>query len=318
MSKAGILKLVVYILIVAQANRRNSGGDIEEGLMLNLSASSRLALAGALFVIASTAVAAGGRDRSAFTPPAGSHVVTIVAREYSFSMPDSIPAGLTTFVLEDEGKENHHLELVKLAPGKTMADVMALFTKPGTPPIGLTPVGGPNTPGPGGESNMTLVLQPGRYVAFCVIPAPDGKPHIMHGMIKPFTVTPAKVATAALPKADMTITLRDYAFDLSRPITAGRHVIQVTNAGTQPHELTITRFPPNEGNRDLETWAYNPQGRPAPGQGMGGTTDIAPGEHVVIEVDFTPGKYGLICFSPDAKDGKPHFMHGMQQEFVVR
>jgi hypothetical protein len=33
--------------------------------------------------------------------------------------------------------------------------------------------------------------------------------------------------------------------------------------------------------------------------------------------DFVPGKYALICFLPDAKDGKPHFMHGMVQEVTV-
>lgn len=254
-----------------------------------------------------------------FVAPPGANLVTVVAREYAFKMPASIPAGLTTFLLKDEGKENHHLMVVKLDKGRTMADVMAVFAKPGgPPPTWMQPVGGPNTPGPGGASNLTLILAPGRYVAFCVIPAPDGTLHVMHGMITPFTVTPDKAAPAALPAADMTITMRDYAFVLSRPITAGRHVIEVINAGAQPHELTITRYPPGQGNRDLEAWAYHPQGRPAPGYGMGGITDIAPGEHVVIEVDFKPGRYGFICFTPDMKDGKPHFMHGMQKEFVVR
>ncbi|MBA3260206.1 MAG: hypothetical protein H0T68_12175 [Gemmatimonadales bacterium] len=36
-----------------------------------------------------------------------------------------------------------------------------------------------------------------------------------------------------------------------------------------------------------------------------------------IEVDLEPGKYALICFLPDAKDGKPHFTHGMMQEIEV-
>ncbi|HET7588453.1 MAG TPA: hypothetical protein VFL45_10285 [Gammaproteobacteria bacterium] len=254
-----------------------------------------------------------------FTPPAGSNVVTVVTREYGFSMPDSIPAGLTTFMLKDEGKENHHLMVVRLDEGKTMADVMAVFTHPGgPPPMWMHPIGGPNTPGPGGESNVTLMLKPGRYVAFCVIPAPDGKPHVMHGMITPFIVTPGNGQTAALPKPDVTITMQDYKFVMSQPITAGRHVIEVINAGSQPHELTITRYDSGQGNRDLEAWAYDPHGKPAPGYGMGGITDIAPGEHAVMQIDFKPGKYGFICFTPDMKDGKPHFMHGMQKEFVVR
>ncbi|HET8551881.1 MAG TPA: hypothetical protein VFM97_05340 [Gammaproteobacteria bacterium] len=251
-----------------------------------------------------------------FVAPPGSHVVTVVAREYAFTMPASIPAGLTTFVLKDEGRQEHHMEVMKLDEGKTLADVMAAFAHPGPPPTWMHPIGGPNTPGPGGVSNATLVLQPGHYVAFCVIPAPDGKPHVMHGMITPFTVTPSKDAPAPLPKADMTITLRDYAFKLSRPLTEGHHVIKVINAGHQPHEMTMIRYPSNLGNRDLEAWVEQPNG-PMPGHGAGGITDILPGTSVVIQVDIKAGKYGLICFTP-GPDGKPHFMDGMQREFVVR
>jgi hypothetical protein len=36
-----------------------------------------------------------------------------------------------------------------------------------------------------------------------------------------------------------------------------------------------------------------------------------PGAHSFIEVDLPEGEYGLLCFIPDAKDGKPHFEHGM-------
>jgi hypothetical protein len=36
-----------------------------------------------------------------------------------------------------------------------------------------------------------------------------------------------------------------------------------------------------------------------------------------ITADFTPGEYALICFLPDAKDGKPHFAHGMIQQIHI-
>jgi uncharacterized cupredoxin-like copper-binding protein len=32
---------------------------------------------------------------------------------------------------------------------------------------------------------------------------------------------------------------------------------------------------------------------------------------------LTPGRYAIVCFVPDAKDGKPHEMHGMVREFTV-
>ena len=37
------------------------------------------------------------------------NVITVVAGDYSFQAPDTIPAGLTTIRLVNEGKELHHL-----------------------------------------------------------------------------------------------------------------------------------------------------------------------------------------------------------------
>ena len=42
-----------------------------------------------------------------------------------------------------------------------------------------------------------------------------------------------------------------------------------------------------------------------------------PGQHAFITVTLTPGRYGLLCFFPDAKDGKAHYTHGMVKEFRV-
>jgi len=50
---------------------------------------------------------------------------------------------------------------------------------------------------------------------------------------------------------------------------------------------------------------------------MGGISGLAPGDHVFVTVTLAPGRYGLICFFPDAKDGKAHYMHGMVKEFRV-
>jgi hypothetical protein len=37
-----------------------------------------------------------------------------------------------------------------------------------------------------------------------------------------------------------------------------------------------------------------------------------------FSADFVPGSYALICFLPDVKDGKPHFVHGMVQQIEVQ
>ena len=55
----------------------------------------------------------------------------------------------------------------------------------------------------------------------------------------------------------------------------------------------------------------------APGLPLGGVSPLAAGGTSYLPVDLQPGRYALICFLPDMKDGKQHFEHGMVQEFEV-
>ena len=267
--------------------------------------------------------AAGGQSPArvaGFQPPAGANVVTVIAREYAFELPDSIPAGLTTFRLRDVGRELHHIFLVAVPEGKTPRDLVTAIAAGGPSPAwGRAPwmrmVGGPNTPVPGGESNATLTLTPGRYMLFCVIPAADGMLHVMKGMQKTITVTKS-ARQAPRPSHDVAITLTDYDFVFSRAITPGIRTLRITNTATQPHEMVLMRLPPGRTVADLVAWVAKPGG-PPPVVPLGGITDIGPGEVAFVRVDFSVGEYALICFSPDEKDGKPHFAHGMTKQFHV-
>lgn len=257
-------------------------------------------------------------SRSGFTPPAGSNLVTVIANDFAFVLPDTIPAGLTTIRLLDQGKFDHHLSLVRLDSGKTASQAMKALIAAGmgVRPAWMHPVGGPNGIKGGTEQVETLVLAPGNYLAFCEMPGPDPAPHYTKGMMKALTVAgPAR--SGALPKADLMVTLTDYKFAFSHPVTAGHHVIAVANAGPQPHMFVIVRYHPGANAKAFLDWAYDPAGKPAPGDSYGGVTTMEPGDTVVITRDFTPGHYGLFCFTPDAKDGKPHFAHGMQRDFTV-
>jgi len=46
-------------------------------------------------------------------------------------------------------------------------------------------------------------------------------------------------------------------------------------------------------------------------------TALSHDEFNVIEVNLQPGEYALICFLPDAKDGKPHLLHGMLKQLKI-
>jgi hypothetical protein len=265
--------------------------------------------------------AAPAADAPAGTPAAAAApaVITVTATDYKLELPARIPGGLVTLKLVNHGKELHQAQLVRLEDGKTAADFEAAIKRPGPPPAWAKFVGGPNAVAPRQETASTSMLAPGQYVALCLIPGPDEIPHLMKGMIQPFEVTPGGSAAAdALPAAGDTIRLVDYTFELSRPLTPGHHTIVVENAGPQPHELVLLRLAPGKTLQDFGTWATTGRMKgPPPAVPLGGIGVMDQGGGGEFSVELTPGEYGLICFVPDAKDGKLHLMHGMMEQFKV-
>jgi hypothetical protein len=266
-------------------------------------------------------VAAAGCTRQA-PPAAGPNVVTITTTEYAFAVPDTIPAGLTTFRLVNQGKELHHASLVRLGDGKTAADfqagLVAAMKNHTPPPSWMGFAGGPNAVTLGDTAIATQVLEPGSYLFVCWIPSLDGVPHVMKGMMHPLVVTAGATPTTAEPSADVTIKLTDYDFQLSRPLTAGTHVVRVESVGAQAHEIVIAALAPGKTLQDFIAWEAGGEKGPLPtGQWLGGVTTLDAGGHSQFTTTFTPGSYLLLCFWPDAKDGKPHIMHGMAKEITV-
>jgi len=261
----------------------------------------------------SAAASDSAKPVAAATP----HQMTIVATDYKFDAPDEVPAGMTTVHFVDNGSELHHVAFVKLSEGKTMADVAQAMKTPGPMPSWASDRGGVNAPHPGGGmATTTQMLEPGNYALVCFIPSPDGTPHFAKGMVRPMTVTASTGADAPAPEADIVMTLNDYTFTLSKPITAGKHTIRIENAASQSHEVEFARLAPGKKATDLAEFAEKPNG-PPPGEPMGGVPAIPKGRTAYVTFEFTPGDYALICFLPDPKDGKPHFAHGMIQQVHV-
>jgi hypothetical protein len=246
-------------------------------------------------------------------------VVTIVARDYAYEAPDTITAGMVTLKLVNQGPELHHVQLFRFTGGKTYADLVAGMQtmKPTDPlPPWIEVLAGPNTPVPGGESTIMQELPAGEYAIVCLIPSPDRMPHFAKGMMQPLTVLPASTPVAAAPVADITVQMTDYGWDVQPAITAGKHVLRVENLAEQEHEMVLVRLEPGKTPLQVAEWAENPVG-PPPGTPLGGTSGQRRGTSVFVPVDLTPGEYALLCFIPDAKDGKPHYVHGMLKQFTV-
>jgi uncharacterized cupredoxin-like copper-binding protein len=277
---------------------------------------------GATLAVVGT-IAGCGSDRSPATrDEAGAKetpaAVTVAANDFSFEAPDHIPAGATTFRLTNHGKELHQAQLVKLEDGKTLEDLTRAFKHRGPLPAWVKFVGGPNGVAPGQETSATSVLAPGQYAYLCWIPSPDGIMHVIKGMVRPFEVTaPSPAAASELPKPDVTVKLVDHDFQPSPALTPGKHTIMVENAGSQPHELVLLKMAPGKKVEDFAHWAEGGLKGPPPAEALGGVVFLDPGSRGTFEVELTAGDYGLICFFPDTKDGKPHLAHGMMKTIKV-
>jgi len=250
-------------------------------------------------------------------PPAGANVVTVVATDYAFAAPDTLPAGLTTLRLANAGHEPHHIVLTKLAAGKTLADAQAVAMDTKIPDWMSFP-GSPGATGPGDTTSTTQVLEAGQYILACYITSPDGKMHIEKGMVRPLMVTGSLPSTAtAEPQSDVTVTMSDYAFAFSTPLTAGHHIIRVENAGPQLHEITFAKLNEGKSMQDFVAWGQGGMKGPPPVTEAGGLVGPTKGGHAFLTTNLAPGKYLVLCFVPDEKDGKPHLMHGMMQEITI-
>jgi hypothetical protein len=113
---------------------------------------------------------------------------TVTLMDFSFVLPSEIKTGKQVWQVVNKGTQPHEILLVKLAEGKSMADVQAFVEHPhGTPPF--TSMGGFQAVTPGVSGWLHLDLQPGDYVALCFVPDPaSGHAHTELGMVMPFSV----------------------------------------------------------------------------------------------------------------------------------
>ena len=121
-------------------------------------------------------------------PPEPEADVTIRMKDFHFDMPTELKAGQQVWKIVNDGPQPHELQVIKLAPGKTIDDVAAFFQKPEGPPPFDT-LGGMQGLNPGLSGWLNLDLQAGDYAALCYIPDPTtGQPHFALGMVMPFAV----------------------------------------------------------------------------------------------------------------------------------
>lgn len=143
-------------------------------------------------------VVRAGSEASRGAAPDADLVVRLL--DFSFAVDTPIPSGRRALRVENAGEEPHDLVLLKLAPGRTIADVQtwlnperarraegASDSAPSLESLG-TGLGGIAAIAPGMQSYFEADFTPGEYVLLCMATAPDGRSHIEHGMIREISV----------------------------------------------------------------------------------------------------------------------------------
>ena len=122
--------------------------------------------------------------------PAPTARETITMRDFTYEMPDTLPAGRNTYRTVSAGPtQPHEIQFARLQPGRTAQDAAQFWSAPPAGPPPYFTVGGMQGLDPNGVGWVTVDLQPGDYAAICVIPDPaSGRRHIELGMFKAFSV----------------------------------------------------------------------------------------------------------------------------------
>ena len=245
-------------------------------------------------------------------------VVRFEAFDFAFRGDRTASAGLTRVRVVNRGPSVHHVVLTKVHDDATVDGVMKVFTGTQPDPT-LKDAGGPNMTPPNDSSEVIVNLKPGRYAVTCWVAAADGKPHVMKGMITILDVSRASATPAPEPKADLVLRAREYHLQFSKPPARGRHIVRFVNVGKQDHDVQIVRLRDGETMSQILKWASGTMaGSPPVGVIVGGISGVDNPNRAWFPLDLVPGRYAMFCFVPDIKDEKPHVVHGMWKEFVVR
>lgn len=263
-------------------------------------------------ILAAPAVSACDDDTGEAAETAG---VTVVAKDYTFEMPEEVPAGAVRMSLRNEGPEPHHAQPARLNDGVSLGQLNEQLQQ--EPESALPLLSFPGGPGPvaaGASQDVTLDLAEGQYVMLCFVESPDGTPHLAKGMIKPFRVTGPEDGGDS-PEAGTEVMLRDFGFTMPDTIE-GDATLQITNGGPQFHEFGVVK--PAEGTSvgDVLDYFREPQGAP-PFAPVGGMQALDPNRSGLLHLDLEPGSYIAVCLIPDPGSGRPHADLGMIQEFTV-
>jgi len=257
-------------------------------------------------------------------------IIEVVAKDFTFTVADSIPSGWSTFRMKNTGMMDHFFLLTKLPDSLTLddylRDVAGAFgvaweaLKENKSKEEAFKLLGENLPEwyanakamggtgliSGGETAInTLNLTPGYYVMECYVKTENGQFHTELGMINPLIVT-SEVTSNNPPDTNVEITLRNDAMTFSGEIVEGINTFAVHfeeqpdfGLGNDVHIIRVT----DSTNMDVVTqwmdWS-NIKGLTSPGPAIfvGGTQEMPVGYTSYFKCDLAKGDYAFVAETP--------------------
>jgi hypothetical protein len=246
--------------------------------------------------------------------------ISIDVEKFTYTAPEAINAGWVRVEFSNTGSEPHHVQFLRLKDGVGLEQFQSALQEGEGPAMALVEqVGGVGAVAPTGEAQVVLNLPAGDYVLLSFMPSPGEQvPQFVKGMLKGLKVNPGSAVAAQEPKADLTVNLRDYTFEMPESLAGGEIVVKVVNDGPEPHELNILALESGKTVDDVLQYLASPDG-PPPFRPVGGMNGLDPEKYGYLELTLPAGKYVAICNIPSPKaEGHPHFTLGMAMEFSTK
>ncbi len=244
--------------------------------------------------------------------------VTIEVTADGFAAPAEIPEGVVTISAANETEAPITPVPARLNEGVTMDDFAEAMSQGEEAVLPLISLMGGQTVTPGASVDVTYLFTPGNYVFVGI--GESGGPPTVH----PFTVADAEGDGAAMPEADLEVSLVDFAFGVPLEIAAGTHTVHLENKGEQWHEMIIGRVDDNLTVREFQQLLSQALANPAAEGPPEGIEDVAfwfpmnAGEQAWLTLDLEPGTYIFVCGLPDLSgSGHAHAQLGMRQIITV-
>ena len=257
----------------------------------------------------------------------GSNAVVITAGEYTYKVSGTPKSGWTQVTFKNAGTEFHMLLAIPLKAGVTLGQVKkAALSNDGQAALeklsgkGST-AGIPFIAGPGSSSTTISKLDAGHYALICFFSAPDGKPHLAHGMIGLLDVSRGKSSLTPPTKGVVDVSTSDSGIALPNgTLPASGWAKVTTTAVSDPRDFTLARYASDsttfdEGNAYVDQFISSgsaPAGD-APVTVVGNVGSFTAGPTSYLKLDLKPGRYVAVSDTDSDQDESKQ----LHQDFTV-